>query len=38
MFQLPHPALQLLKVHGHAWINGGNVVQVAGEGVQPTSS
>lgn len=30
MFQLPHPALQALKVHGHAWVNGGNVMQLAG--------
>ncbi|PNH06935.1 Sorting and assembly machinery component 50 A [Tetrabaena socialis] len=35
MFQLPHPALQLLKVHGHAFVNGGNVVQLAGTGRSP---
>jgi hypothetical protein len=30
MFRLPHPALKLLNLHGHAFVNGGNVVQLSG--------
>ncbi|KXZ54472.1 hypothetical protein GPECTOR_4g537 [Gonium pectorale] len=37
MFQLPHPALRLLKVHGHAFVNGGNVVQLSGTDRSPRS-
>ncbi|KAG2426304.1 hypothetical protein HXX76_013061 [Chlamydomonas incerta] len=35
MFQLPHPALKLLRLHGHAFVNGGNVIQLAGAGRSP---
>ncbi|PNW83153.1 hypothetical protein CHLRE_06g308900v5 [Chlamydomonas reinhardtii] len=36
MFQLPHPALKLLRLHGHAFVNGGNVIQLAGTGRSPS--
>ncbi|GFR49021.1 hypothetical protein Agub_g11042 [Astrephomene gubernaculifera] len=35
MFQLPHPALKLIRAHGHAFVNGGNVIQLAGTGRTP---
>ncbi|EFJ52244.1 hypothetical protein VOLCADRAFT_116281 [Volvox carteri f. nagariensis] len=37
MFQLPHPALKLLNLHGHAFVNGGNVMQLSGTGRAPAT-
>ncbi|GLI60036.1 hypothetical protein VaNZ11_001886 [Volvox africanus] len=37
MFKLPHPALKLLNLHGHAFVNGGNVMPVSGMGCTPTA-
>lgn len=30
-WQLPHPALQALRLQGQAFVNGGNLVQISGE-------
>ncbi|GLC33405.1 hypothetical protein PLESTB_000072000 [Pleodorina starrii] len=37
MFQLPHPALKLMNLHGHAFVNGGNVIQLLGTGRPPAA-